>query len=189
MKGQFEHLKEKTRYFPHIYTEESRDSITPCGPTHRMYTCSTFVRKVHKGKWYKVFFAQRFILEGVATKEECVKHLVIEVYKFQKIGVITNIHKLDRCQIGEGERLLMTLNNYLNHKSMIIETKFNIGDEAYILLGNQIHKVVIKRLEYTRGHKIQEEKYYIDNPIDVGFEGLFNHSELFKTKQDLLDSL
>lgn len=73
---------------------------------------------------------------------------------------------------------------------MEIKTKYNIGDKVYTLHKNKITKVKIKAVNCA----LSNTERYIGYATDI-VEGLFNSNkvftekELFKTKEELLESL
>ena len=63
---------------------------------------------------------------------------------------------------------------------MTIETKFNIGDEVWFKSADKIENGIV--VEYhvpTRGYNIELEDCYV----------FLNECELYRTKEELLDSL
>jgi len=80
---------------------------------------------------------------------------------------------------------------------MTIETKFNIGDKVFVLFFNKIYTVEIKHISVNvsvKGFKVPEiEIFYSADEIHDKFydrkQKSFGENILFKTKQELLDSL
>ena len=76
---------------------------------------------------------------------------------------------------------------------MTIETKFNVGDTAFVLYENRIYEVTVTGISYfTEYNNIwrrltSEINYRIKFP--AGGETKLAESRLFATKQDLLESL
>ena len=70
---------------------------------------------------------------------------------------------------------------------MTIETKYNIGDEVWVMYNNKPMEVLIKRISCycgRWGHLLKEDiMYLVDNDC------CFNEDELFPTKEELLKSL
>lgn len=73
---------------------------------------------------------------------------------------------------------------------MKIETKFNIGNKCYFLMLDKVREAVIEEIE-TRNVQGQSNIIYtIDkNPAGSQYTKRLLEHEIFKTKQDLLDSL
>ncbi len=82
---------------------------------------------------------------------------------------------------------------------MKIETNFDIGDKVFYMKNNKVEKNIITDIEIIVGLKeedgminynnikafIKSEIYYVDMNIDLKF----HPSRLFKTKEELLNSL
>lgn len=69
---------------------------------------------------------------------------------------------------------------------MTIETKFNVGDLVFFLHNDKVNQENINDIKAYRSVHTQYDKNL------YGFAGiseLFNESELFKSKADLLNSL
>lgn len=70
---------------------------------------------------------------------------------------------------------------------MTIETKYNIGDEVWVMYNMKPTKITIKRISYycgSWGHLLKEHIMYLaDNNCS------FNEDILFPTKEELLNSL
>ena len=70
---------------------------------------------------------------------------------------------------------------------MTIETKYNIGDEVWVMYNMKPTKITIKRISYycgRWGHLLKEHIMYLtDNNCS------FNEDILFPTKEELLKSL
>jgi len=73
---------------------------------------------------------------------------------------------------------------------MKIETKLNLGDECFFIMGNKIRKAIVKSINvFIENNKEKLVKYEIEeNPLG-DYRTYFYDNELFKTKQDLLNSL
>jgi hypothetical protein len=78
---------------------------------------------------------------------------------------------------------------------MTIETKYNIGDEVWLMLSNKPRKVTIVGLLITKGDQRKSEKYtsqetrYNLHAIgEQSYEG-FSEESLFFTKEDLIATL
>lgn len=75
---------------------------------------------------------------------------------------------------------------------MTIETKFNIGDKVWFIYGRSVSYGTIK--EVSACHRIRNEFGYtgteIDYRIETGYiSECIEEKYLFRTKQELLDSL
>lgn len=66
---------------------------------------------------------------------------------------------------------------------MIIITKFDVGDEVFVLRDNKIKKVSLTRLKLTQ-YKFPEDIIWRIDTDDWEYE-----SKLFKTKEELINSL
>lgn len=78
---------------------------------------------------------------------------------------------------------------------MTIETKYNIGDEVYLMLSNKVKKALIIGVLITKGehrksekYTSQEIRYNLHIVGETSYEG-FSEGSLFKTKEELLASL
>ena len=78
---------------------------------------------------------------------------------------------------------------------MIIETKYNIGDEVYMLISNRVKKLEVIGVLITKGetrksenYTSQEIRYNLHVVGEQSYEG-FSESSLFTTKEDLIASL
>ena len=70
---------------------------------------------------------------------------------------------------------------------MTIETKYNIGDEVWFILGNKARQGKILGITFEKmGHSIIG--YYYNVQVGVS-HGSFNEPDLFPTKEELLKSL
>lgn len=70
---------------------------------------------------------------------------------------------------------------------MTIETKYNIGDEVWFILGGKARQGIILGITFHNlGHTLSS--YYYNVQIGVS-HGSFNESDLFPTKEELLKSL
>ena len=72
---------------------------------------------------------------------------------------------------------------------MIIETKFEVNDKAYLMAHNKVSKTKIIGIEIIVNEYEPSISYEIDNPDGTHRKWTVPESDLFKTKQDLLDSL
>lgn len=85
---------------------------------------------------------------------------------------------------------------------MTIETKFNLGDNVFVLATNRVHDVEIIGVNVQHSNKIERidgrgcvscsmPKQYIAYRVKFqsGGESNFEETEVFATKQDLLNSL
>ena len=70
---------------------------------------------------------------------------------------------------------------------MTIETKYNIGDEVWFILGNKARKGIILGIIFNKvGHSLIGYHY----SVQIGMShGSFNEPDLFPTKEELLKSL
>lgn len=73
---------------------------------------------------------------------------------------------------------------------MTIETKLNISDECYLLCCNKVRTGIVKDIQIS----VLKEKMYIKysilfNDSDKTEHKIYLEEDIFKTKQDLLDSL
>lgn len=78
---------------------------------------------------------------------------------------------------------------------MIIETKYNIGDEVWLMMSNKPKKCTIIGLLITKGEHRKSEKYtsqeirYNLHAIgEQSYEG-FPENSLFLTKEELINEL
>lgn len=70
---------------------------------------------------------------------------------------------------------------------MKIETKYNIGDEVWFILGSKARQGIILGITFNElGHTLID--YYYNVQIGVS-HGSFNEPDLFPTKEELLKSL
>lgn len=80
---------------------------------------------------------------------------------------------------------------------MIIETKFNIGDKVFVLFFNKIYTVEIKHIGINiniNSFKVPKAGIYystdeLHDKLYDRKQKSFGENILFKTKQELLDSL
>lgn len=79
---------------------------------------------------------------------------------------------------------------------MQINTKFDTGQEVFIIVNSKIHEVEIETMTINIGYWDNDNlnnidiKYSISNhPNGPKYSKIFNEREVFSTKQDLLDSL
>lgn len=71
---------------------------------------------------------------------------------------------------------------------MTIETKYNIGDEVWMMLFDKPEEFVITGIEYTHHRVYTGCKYYIKS-TDCDYEVAILEKLLFPTKEELLKSL
>ena len=71
---------------------------------------------------------------------------------------------------------------------MTIETKYNIGDEVWVLINSKPEEFIITGIKYTLNKHYKGCDYYIKSS-DCDFETLFPEELLFRTKEELLKSL
>lgn len=72
---------------------------------------------------------------------------------------------------------------------MIIETKFNIDDTAFFIMQNAVYSAKITGIDIKVG-KNERTIYDIDkNPCGARYTDRFSEYELFKTKEELLQTL
>lgn len=70
---------------------------------------------------------------------------------------------------------------------MTVETKYNIGDEVWFILGNKARQGKILGITFTKVEYTLISYYY---NIQVGpSHGFFIESDLYPTKEELLKSL
>lgn len=70
---------------------------------------------------------------------------------------------------------------------MTIETKYNIGEDVWFILGGKARQGVILGITFNKlGHTLIG--YYYNVQIGVS-HGSFNEPDLFPTKEELLKSL
>lgn len=67
---------------------------------------------------------------------------------------------------------------------MTLNSDFNLGDEVYFMCNNKVCKEKIISVQVFNNGMHQREEYGL-----TGVPGMFMLNRLFKTKQDLLDSL
>lgn len=75
---------------------------------------------------------------------------------------------------------------------MKIETKFNIGDKVWLMWGNKAIQREIRSLYIQIDSEEQYEAYNLsvqEEDDNVLNDCLFELDEIFRTKQELLDSL
>lgn len=73
---------------------------------------------------------------------------------------------------------------------MEIKTKFNIGQEVFMLCENVVHKVEIEEIGIQVAQQITVITCYLkEHPISKTYDHRVCEKELHATKQDLLDSL
>ena len=72
---------------------------------------------------------------------------------------------------------------------MTIETKFNIGDEAWFMHFGEIKKGMISHIDvYVKQYSVKPYYWIIIEPSDKAILK-FEDEELYRNKQELLDSL
>ena len=70
---------------------------------------------------------------------------------------------------------------------MTIETKFDIGQEVWFILGNKARQGIILGITFNKvGHTLIGYHYNVQVGVS---HGSFNESDLFPTKEELLKSL
>lgn len=70
---------------------------------------------------------------------------------------------------------------------MTIETKYNIGDEVWAILGTKACKGKVLGVTFAKVEDKLKEFYY---GVNIGLlHGTFKESQLFPTKEELLNSL
>lgn len=70
---------------------------------------------------------------------------------------------------------------------MTIETKYNIGDEVWFILGGKARQGIILGIMFNKvGHSLISYHYNVQIGIS---HGSFNEQDLFPTKEELLKSL
>lgn len=70
---------------------------------------------------------------------------------------------------------------------MTIETKFNLGDEVFVLYNDRIHCVTVTGVEVFCSFKDNGINYMVQ--FSAGGETKFAESRLFSTKVSLINSL
>lgn len=71
---------------------------------------------------------------------------------------------------------------------MEIKTKFDLGDEAFVLYSDRVHKVVITGIE-TFTNLLGETVTNYNVRFAAGGETKMSENRLFETKQELFNSL
>jgi hypothetical protein len=70
---------------------------------------------------------------------------------------------------------------------MTIETKYNIGDEVWCILGGKARQGIISEIIFNQvGHTLIGYHYNIQFGVS---HGSFNEPDIFPTKEELLKSL
>mgnify|MGYP003424706956 FL=1 len=70
---------------------------------------------------------------------------------------------------------------------MTIETKYNIGDEAWFILGSKALQGIILEIIFNKvGHALIGYHYNVQVGVS---QSSFNEPDLFPTKEELLKSL
>jgi hypothetical protein len=77
-------------------------------------------------------------------------------------------------------------NNNLKLEKMIIETKFDIGDDVWVMLNNRPFNNLISLV--SPGIRIKEAAYRDSYRIEKS-EISFYDTDIFRTKEELLNSL
>lgn len=72
---------------------------------------------------------------------------------------------------------------------MKIETKYNIGDEVWVEWFTTPTKMIVESLLFVRDTEIEKIMYSVINPADRREFYDAVESELFSTKEELLNSL
>ncbi len=71
---------------------------------------------------------------------------------------------------------------------MTIETKYNIGDEVWLIWENKVYVSFIEDVRVKRNNKNTKIEYMVESMQKKDF-GLKKESDLFPTKEELLKSL
>lgn len=186
----YRRLLENKCYFPNIDIKEYEDYNNGIfKATKKRVELSTLVRMKHEGKWYARLHFSSITLNLKDEEEQKMQFLLgflQSIHKSTHIGkVIPEIDMLDDCQISEEERLR---NIEINYQPMTITTKFIVGEDGYILLDRKVHKMKVISININILEFKTEERYELESE-DGKLSGIFNAEELFKTRQDLLDTL
>lgn len=72
---------------------------------------------------------------------------------------------------------------------MTIETKYNIGDEVWVEFFMRPTRMVVESIEFRKDENTESLWYFVVNIIDRRECYDANESELFPTKEELLESL
>lgn len=72
---------------------------------------------------------------------------------------------------------------------MTIETKYNIGDEVWVYLFMRPTRMVVESIEFRKDGNTESIWYFVVNINDRRECYDANESELFPTKEELLNSL
>lgn len=72
---------------------------------------------------------------------------------------------------------------------MTIETKFNIGDKIFTLLCNEPTWCVVEGVNYFLSRNTDRITYYVVPSDGSTYGFIVDEFEVFRTKQELLDSL
>lgn len=103
--GQIAHLKEKSDYWPEIYTE-----VTPNGSRMVKIWVSTLQRYKHEGKWYVRHHVQNVVSADTPTElgrrqSECLTQLIMQMHLSDVCGEFISLDTEDVCQLEEKERI------------------------------------------------------------------------------------
>lgn len=72
---------------------------------------------------------------------------------------------------------------------MIIETRYNIGDEVWVEFFMRPTRMVVESIEFRKDENTESIWYFVVNIIDRRECYDADESELFPTKEELLKSL
>ncbi|MBO7315326.1 MAG: hypothetical protein J6U49_06630 [Alistipes sp.] len=72
---------------------------------------------------------------------------------------------------------------------MTIETKYNIGDEVWVEFFMRPTRMVVESIQFIKDENTENIWYFVVNNIDRRECYDANESELFPTKEELLESL
>ncbi len=136
--GTCKRLLAKGCYFPNIDIKEYVGQFEIYDRDRKRLELATLVRIKEKGKWYVRLHLSTIIVEKGKEEEQKTELILLflqETHLTTHLGKVnTDFDMLDTCQISEEERLKNIITNY---KPMIVETKFNLGEEAYVIVSNK----------------------------------------------------
>lgn len=77
---------------------------------------------------------------------------------------------------------------------MTIETKYNIGEAVWVIMNNKVHHKRIEAIEVSIGKAMITEDGVLSiseykTSYSVGWGKWYEENEIFKTKEELLNSL